>query len=392
MADELSGGRYARHALIDWFSQERVAQARIAVIGAGAVGNEVVKNLALLGAGQIDVFDFDRIEAHNLTRSVFFRDTDLGRSKAQVVVERAAQLDPNVSLRAIDGDFWETLSLHALRTYSCAIACVDNFEARMRLNQMCLIAGVDLVNAGLDSRYASIELYPIATNRDAGCYECHLPQSVYQRVAERYSCGWLKKRAFKARKVPTTTITASAAGALAVSQALRLGMREAGASQHPSQRVLLDTISGTSSSVRLPRVEGCIGCASLAERPLLIRARRRLSGALSDALQTDTRSPIEVDLQSSDPIITGYRCAHCGELAESGQYVLQAAGRFDDRITRCPRCRQRSVQVEIRDRFSLHELERDFAGQSLPAKYVLACSKSPLARSGATQLCIELED
>ena len=60
--------RYARHALIDWFDQDRLRAARIAVIGAGAVGNEVVKNLALLGVGAIEIFDFDRIERHNLTR------------------------------------------------------------------------------------------------------------------------------------------------------------------------------------------------------------------------------------------------------------------------------------------------------------------------------------
>ena len=68
--DEMRTQRYRRHDLIDWFSQERVAAARIAVIGAGAVGNEVVKNLVLLGVGAIDVFDFDVVELHNLTRSV----------------------------------------------------------------------------------------------------------------------------------------------------------------------------------------------------------------------------------------------------------------------------------------------------------------------------------
>lgn len=385
----MSDERYARHALIDWFAQEQVARAKVAVIGAGAVGNEAVKNLALLGTGQIDVFDFDAIEIHNLTRGVFFRDGDVGRSKAEVVAERAAKLDPNVTLNAIQGDFWKTLSLHALQTYTCAIACVDNFEARIRLNQMCRIAGVDLVNAGLDSRYASVEVFPFATNWRAACYECHLPQSAYQRIAERYSCGWLKKRAFEARKVPTTTITASAAGALAVSQALRLG---AAREVRESQRMLLDTIDGTGSRARLERVEGCIGCASLADRPRLIRAKRRLVGTFASALQTGHGQPFDVDLRLSDPVITGYRCARCGELAESRHYLLQPAGRFDDRITHCPRCTQRAVQVEIRDRFSLRELERDFAGQSLPAKYVLACSDSALVRSGARQLCIELED
>ena len=58
-----SPGRYQRHTLIDWFSQADVKNARICVVGAGAVGNEVLKCLALLGAGTIDVYDFDRIEA-----------------------------------------------------------------------------------------------------------------------------------------------------------------------------------------------------------------------------------------------------------------------------------------------------------------------------------------
>ena len=75
--------RYQRHSLIDWFSQAEVAGARMAVVGAGAVGNEVLKCLALLGVGALDIFDCDRVELHNLTRSVLFRESDVGRSKAE---------------------------------------------------------------------------------------------------------------------------------------------------------------------------------------------------------------------------------------------------------------------------------------------------------------------
>lgn len=387
----MSNERYARHALIDWFSQERIAQTKVAVIGAGAVGNEVIKNLALLGVGQMDVFDFDRIEAHNLTRSVFFREADVGRSKAAVVSERARELDPNVAVRAFEGDFWDALSLHALMGYTCAIACVDNFEARIRLNQLCQIAGVDLVNAGLDSRYASVEVFPFSSASAVACYECHLPASAYQRIAERYSCGWLKKRAFDARKVPTTAITASAAGAFAVSLALRLGMAD---QSDTSRRSLLDTIGGSGSTVRLSRVAECVGCAAFSPRPQLLRAKRAVTASLEGLSDSD-----DWTLQSSDPLITGYRCARCGELPEASAMLLQRASRFDDRIMQCPRCRLRSVQIEIRDTFALAELrgmfelatDRPSAGQpveraaGLPAKFILA-------RSRQTSLCIELED
>src|SRR5688500_13779388 len=88
--------RYARHSLIDWFDQEAVRRERLIVVGAGAVGNEVIKNLTLLGVGEILVFDRDSIEVHNLTRSVLFRESDIGRPKAQCAAVRARELDSSV--------------------------------------------------------------------------------------------------------------------------------------------------------------------------------------------------------------------------------------------------------------------------------------------------------
>ena len=101
--------RYNRHNLIDWLSQEGLARTKVAVVGAGAVGNEIIKNLALLGVGEMHIFDLDLIEEHNLTRSVLFRDRDIGRSKAEVAAQRAAELDPNVSAIPFHGDFWNSL-------------------------------------------------------------------------------------------------------------------------------------------------------------------------------------------------------------------------------------------------------------------------------------------
>src|SRR5262249_29810058 len=162
--------------------------------------------LVLLGIGAVDIFDFDNIERHNLTRGVLFRETDVGSPKAVRAAERAQELDPSVEIRAFCGDFWKTLKISQVKSYKCIICCVDNFEARIRLNQICTLTRVNLVNTGIDSRYASAEFYPFEDRYDTACYECNLPLTAYQRIAERYSCGWLRRVAYAERKVPTTVV------------------------------------------------------------------------------------------------------------------------------------------------------------------------------------------
>src|SRR3954453_15418035 len=75
--------RYSRLRLISWWRQDRLAAAKGLVVGAGALGNEVLKNLALVGAGTVFVIDFDDVEPSNLSRSVLFRAEDGGRPKAE---------------------------------------------------------------------------------------------------------------------------------------------------------------------------------------------------------------------------------------------------------------------------------------------------------------------
>jgi molybdopterin/thiamine biosynthesis adenylyltransferase len=363
--------RYRRHEQIDWFAQDEVRAARVLVVGAGAVGNEVVKNLVLLGTGAIDVCDFDTVELHNLTRSIFLRESDVGASKAASVVARAARVDPNVQLRAIEGDAWARLGVTALQGYRAVVCAVDNFEARVRLNQLCLIARVDLVNAGIDSRRALVESFPFGTagdDLDVACYECHLPESAQARMAARYSCGGLRRRAELQQAIPTTAITASIAGALAASSALRLAQQ--GGATPVARRVLIDTIAGTSTASELPRSEQCVGCEGLRQAPVVVHLHNRWLPA--PEFGASGLGALDQLLRLSDPLITEYECAACGALPEAALYVNRRASDFDDSIASCPRCAEPAVRIETRQRFELHELMERFGPRPVPAKFALA--------------------
>ena len=353
----MSLDRYHRHELIDWFSQDQLARARVVVVGAGAVGNEVVKNLALLGVGEIRIFDFDLIEEHNLTRSVLFRDTDIGNSKADIAAQRAGELDPNISVTAVGGDFWDHLSLVELQGFDVLFCCVDNFEARIRCNTMCRIAGVDLINVGIDSRFALIEQFPFG-RADCGCFECNLPPSVYRRISERYSCGHLRKLSFVERKVPTTIITSSAAASLAVSVGLRLGND---ATDPRSMRYYLDTIAGHLTRTELDRVELCPCCSRFQSGLPIVACRPEIGAWPQDAN--------DATVTFSEPLLCAYR------IDDTVTPVFEPAARFDSDYPATLHSDPGLVDLEVRDQFTMTELVARFSSRAIPCKFAMVEGK-----------------
>ena len=300
-----------RDSLIDWFDQEALQRAHIIVIGAGAVGNEVIKNLALLGVGHLHLVDMDRIEEHNLTRSVLFRETDVGRSKAIVAAERCSELNPNLVVTYSALDFWDGLTLGEIGAADAVVCCVDNYEARIGLNQLCLLMGTDFYNSGIDSRYVSVEAYPHATDPGSACYECTLPLSAYEAVSRRYSCGWLRKASADARKIPTTAVTASLAGSLVASTVLNRICGHPGV-PNGAIRSVQDTVTlhGTVSAIY--RTGGCIGCGRAGLATMHLRASRRIAPEAIFPLAHGSEGEVEL----SEAALIRTSCITCGSEVE----------------------------------------------------------------------------
>jgi molybdopterin/thiamine biosynthesis adenylyltransferase len=129
--------RYHRQRLIPWWEQERLAAARVLVIGAGALGNEILKLLALSGVGRIMIFDMDRIEVSNLSRTVLFKETDAGALKAEVAAERVSELNPHAIAVGRAQNIMHELGLGAFLWADVVICGLDNRLARMFVNTSC---------------------------------------------------------------------------------------------------------------------------------------------------------------------------------------------------------------------------------------------------------------
>lgn len=86
---------WARH-LILWGieGQRKIRSSNVLLAGAGAIGNEVAKNLAMLGIGKLLIVDRDNVELSNVSRMMFFQSQDLGKNKAEALAEEPSEEIP----------------------------------------------------------------------------------------------------------------------------------------------------------------------------------------------------------------------------------------------------------------------------------------------------------
>jgi adenylyltransferase/sulfurtransferase len=205
---------------VEGWEAGRLAASHVLVVGAGALGNEVLKNLALLGVRRISILDFDKVEAHNLSRSVLYRvaDAQAGRYKAHAAAQALLQLNPDLEIQVLVGDVGSDLGLALLRQVDVAIGCVDNRLARLYLNRLCWRAGVPWVDGGI------LQLSGQATAYVPGdsCYECQLSAQEWQDIRARMGCADMAMRYAQAGVQVTTPLAAALIGAVQVQMAMAL--------------------------------------------------------------------------------------------------------------------------------------------------------------------------
>ena len=215
----LQKDRLGTFEFISWWERDKVKQAKVLVIGAGALGNEVIKNLALMGVGNIFIIDFDKIEAANLSRSVLFRESDNNRSKAEVAAARAKAVNPEVHIQYLNADVTTGLGLGIIRRMDAIIGCLDNREARLAVNRFCYWMNKPWVDGAIQELLGLMRVF---VPGEGACYECTLTEQALRDLSLRYSCQLLARQNVLLGKVPTTPTIASIIGGMQSQEALKL--------------------------------------------------------------------------------------------------------------------------------------------------------------------------
>lgn len=239
--------RYARHLVLSEIGgpgQQKLAKARVLVVGAGGVGGPAGLYLAAAGIGTLTLVDDDVVSLSNLQRQIQFTDADIGQEKAGVAARRMALVNPHIQVepRVLRLDASNAHSL--VSAHDIVIDGSDNFETRLALNAACVEAGRPLVSGAL-GRWSG----QVAVFSGQPCYQC--------LVAD------VPPGAETCERLGVIGALTGVIGSMAALEAIKL---ITGAGQALIGRLLLfDGLTGKSRTVRIAADPACPICSDQAK-------------------------------------------------------------------------------------------------------------------------------
>jgi len=132
--------------------QQKLCASRIAVVGAGGLGTQVIQQLALLGVGEIIVIDHEDLDTTNLNRYVSAQHDDPvpGTSKVEIVARMVARLNPDTKVIPIQHPLMSQEAFDALKGATVVFGCLDDDAPRFVLNEFCAAYDMPLIDLASD--------------------------------------------------------------------------------------------------------------------------------------------------------------------------------------------------------------------------------------------------
>ena len=318
--------RFHRFGLIGWWDQEKLRNAKVLVVGAGALGNEIIKNLALLGIGNLFVADLDNIENSNLSRSVLYRASDNGHSKAETAARMAKDIYPDMNVHFFHGNVVYDLGTGVYHWADVVLGGLDNREARLSINRNCWKVNRPWIDGAIEQINGVARVFVPG----GPCYECTMSEMDWQLLNKRRSCNLLTRSEMQTGKTPTTPTISSIIAGVQCQEAIKLlhGMETIA-----GKGFVYNGITTDSYLVEYQEKEECYS-HDTAEEIIALDAGSEtttvgeLLAKAKEILGTDTT------LELGRDILSKMVCPHCGN--EEAKYI--SLGKAGVELAVCPQC------------------------------------------------------
>ncbi len=371
--------RFHRFRLIGWWDQERLARAKVLVIGAGALGNEIVKNLALLGVGNLFIADLDRIENSNLSRSVLYRADDNGHYKAEVAARSAKEIYPDIKVQHFNGNIVYDLGLGVFRWADVVIGGLDNREARLAINRNCWKVNRPWVDGAIEQIQGCARVFV----PDGPCYECTMSEVDWKLLERRRSCNLLSRDEMEGGKTPTTPTISSVIAGVQCQEAVKLlhDLPTMG-----GRGWFFEGLSGDSYSIEYQRKEECYSHDMLDD---VITIDRSHANVVAGRLLEYARRILgdDVELEFGRDMLEKLVCRTCGDQEQ----LFMSLGSVPAEKAWCPKCQTERGQNVRRDVETFYKIrgEESFLNRTLK-EIGIPPFDIIIARGGSRSIGLEL--
>jgi adenylyltransferase/sulfurtransferase len=318
--------RFERFRLISWWDQSKLSAAKILVVGAGALGNEIIKNLALLGIGNILIADMDKVENSNLSRSVLYRESDNGRFKADVAAEAAKAIYPDLHVHSFNGNVVYDLGMGVFRWADIVIAGLDNREARLTINRHCQKVNRPWIDGAIETIAGTARVF---LPGEGPCYECTMSQTDWKLLQARRSCNLLSRSEMELGKTPTTPTIASIIAAVQCQEAVKLLH---GLPTIAGKGWVFAGVSADSYIVEYQRKDDCLSHETLNRIHILDAAAgdMKVSALFAEARRLLPGAQLEL----CRDVLESLHCPRCGHTEE----MFVSLGKVRAEKALCPNC------------------------------------------------------
>jgi len=136
-------------SMIGIAGQQRLLSARVAIIGAGGLGGNIIELLARQGVGYLRVIDGDVFTAQNLNRQLFATELNLGVNKAEAAASRIASINSDVCAEAVPLMLSEENAQKLLSGMDVAVDALDNVGSRLLLSKTAQQMRIPLVHGAV---------------------------------------------------------------------------------------------------------------------------------------------------------------------------------------------------------------------------------------------------
>jgi adenylyltransferase/sulfurtransferase len=338
LAAESEDDRFSRLRLIPWWDQEKIHAAKVLVVGAGALGNEILKNLALLGFRNIVVADMDFIETSNLSRSVLFRASDVGLSKSAAIARGYSDLLPEATVQPLVANVMQDCGLGLFAWADLILAGLDNREARLWINRAAWKVNRPWIDGAIEGINGVARVF---LPGQPPCYECTLGETDWAILNRRMSCNLLLHEANPQGRTPTTPTISSIIGGIQTQEAVKILH---GLPTLAGKGYVFEGLHHTSYLTSYTENPACISHDTLERIIELPQSSSEIT--LADLIargRADLRTD-EVVVEFSRDVIHTLVCPRCNREEE----VFAPVGAIDRARGQCPACSANIGEPQMR--------------------------------------------